>query len=97
MIRPFAQNIWDLRPPVSVELGRGQHGNALERSESLNRCLDVRCHCSSTQAVWKNTFGAALAGWQVWLKEHYPDAEQKDYWKVPYSDVKKQFEESQKQ
>jgi hypothetical protein len=37
------------------------------------------------------------AGWLVWLKEHYPDAEQKDYWKVPYSDVKKQFEESQKQ
>jgi hypothetical protein len=37
------------------------------------------------------------AGWLVWLKEHYPDAERKDYWKVPYSDVKKQFEESQKQ
>jgi hypothetical protein len=34
------------------------------------------------------------AGWLVWLKEHYPDAEQKDYWKVPYSDVKKQSEES---
>jgi len=33
----------------------------------------------------------------VWLKEHYPDAEQEDYWKVPCSDVKKQFEESQKQ
>jgi hypothetical protein len=22
------------------------------------------------------------------VKEHYPDAEQKDYWKAPYSDVK---------
>jgi len=44
----------------------------------------------------RNTFGAALAGWQVWLKEHYPDAEQKDYWKVPYSDVKEQFKENQK-
>ena len=37
--RPFAQNIWDLRPPISVELSRGQHGNALERSESFNRCV----------------------------------------------------------
>jgi hypothetical protein len=36
----------------------------------------------------KNTFGVALGGWQVWLKEHYPDAEQKDYWKAPYSGVK---------
>ena len=39
----------------------------------------------------------AAPGCMVWLKEHYPDAEQKDYWKVPYSDVKKQFEESQRQ
>ena len=26
MIRPFAQNIWDLRPPVSVELSRSAAG-----------------------------------------------------------------------
>jgi hypothetical protein len=31
----------------------------------------------------KNTFGAALAGRWVWLKEHYPDAEQKDLLEGP--------------
>jgi hypothetical protein len=34
MIRPFAQNIWDLRPPVSVEFSRGQ------RPDSASECRD---------------------------------------------------------
>jgi hypothetical protein len=39
MIRPFAQNIWDLRPPVSVEFSRGQHGNAWTPQNTLGRIL----------------------------------------------------------
>jgi hypothetical protein len=37
MIRPFAQNIWDLRPPVSVEFRRGQHEKAWAPPNTLGR------------------------------------------------------------
>jgi hypothetical protein len=39
MIRPFAQNIWDLRPPVSVEFRRGQHEKAWAPQNTLGRIL----------------------------------------------------------
>jgi hypothetical protein len=39
MIRPFAQNIWDLRPPVSVEFRGGQHEKAWTPPNTLSRIL----------------------------------------------------------
>ena len=62
--------------------------------------LHVRRDTTETSRSLRRTHSAPPCGPPgvvVWLKEHYPGAEQKNYWKVPYSHVKKQFEESQKQ
>ncbi len=47
MIRPFAQNIWDLSPPVSVELGRGQRGKAWAPPNTLGRILARVLHAET--------------------------------------------------
>jgi len=77
MIRPFAQNIWDLRAPVPVELDAGQHGAALTSAAT------VRAGRQCEEHIRRRLGRVARL-----VKEHYPDAEQKDYWKAPYSDVK---------
>ena len=63
MIRPFAQNIWDLRAPVSVELGTDQHGAALRSAANVRagrQCEEhIRCRLGRVASL---------------VKEHYPDA-----------------------
>jgi hypothetical protein len=49
MIRPFAQNIWDLRPRVSVEFSRGQHGNAWAPPNTLGRILARVLHAETAR------------------------------------------------
>ncbi len=49
MIRPFAQNIWDLSPPVSVEFDRGQHGKAWAPPNTLGRILARVLHAETVR------------------------------------------------
>ena len=49
MIRPFAQNIWDLRPPVSVEFRRGQHEKAWAPPNTLGRILARVLHAETAR------------------------------------------------
>ena len=49
MIRPVPQNIWDLRPPVSVEFLRGQHGKAWASPDTLGRILARVLHSEAAR------------------------------------------------
>ena len=82
---PFRAKYLRLRAPVSVELGTGQHGAALRSAATVR----ARRQC-------EEHIGRRL-GWVASLvKRALPGCRAKDYWKVPYSDVKKQFKENQK-
>ena len=49
IIRPFAQNIWDLCPPVSVELRRGQDEKAWALPNTLGRILARVLHAETAR------------------------------------------------
>ena len=49
MIRPVVQKTWELRPPVSVEFSRGQHGKAWAPPNTLGRILARVLHTEAAR------------------------------------------------